>query len=385
MGLFREKFMRGLKAGRFERLTTEDLDAAVNACTAHNPLVPINRVDLMHVRYGIDTYFVELYNRPALQSLIDDDITYFPVCAGNEAALQRVKDALKDHPNALSAFPDEVAINGVKYALNKPHVFAPVTEFSCDNEDRERQDTWEQTLRTFQSMGAVRLDHKRKESLYTTPFFWSRACLHSWDVTGSVQNMRFRPLIGSAPDSYGYSEQDFRQLVEQVQTRTGRKNLNLLDVGGGTGDACLTAQQLYPSITATNLTLEDEIVMQPVDTVLAPAELMPVCFREKYGIILTNMAFCYMTIPALGLENCVHALAVGGTASLQVSTGHAPYAPNNYLQRLSEQYDCLRELEKSKCIELAITNEKERYSVKGKKSTEANVRITKLKSISPTA
>jgi hypothetical protein len=158
----------------------------------------------------------------------------------------------------------------------------------------------------------------------------------------------YRPLEG-----YGY---DSESLFKQVQISTGKKNITVLDLGGGIGLAAHDMKLSHPEISTINITCDTEPVMFTADrTTLCFAERFPKDLCESVDLVITNMAFRYFFFPDLAVKNVVTSLSVGGIADIFVTSERSSTPDDELEKRLSDTYFWLTDLAQKGIIEIEFS------------------------------
>jgi SAM-dependent methyltransferase len=157
-------------------------------------------------------------------------------------------------------------------------------------------------------------------------------------MTGTCNYMGYRDIIR-------YDVGRIKNLLAEIRLTSGRKNLTVLDLGGGIGLGLAGLKELDPDIYAINLTLHAEAAMYKTDrTILSPAERFPKSLKENVDLVISNMAFRYFRFPDLAVRNVVHSLRVGGIANIFVTCERSGGSDAELKRRLNKTYDWLQEL-----------------------------------------
>ena len=210
------------------------------------------------------------------------------------------------------------------------------------------------------ALGATPLSPIQKIALFSNPVIWRNASLR-WDDTsmpviseGTRRFFSHKPLGQIAQmDTYGFTPTHFRQILEDLRKRVGKKPIQVLDIGGGNGLAMYELEQYFSHgvIVPTNLTLEEHPAFWPVSRqVLAPAEYMPEYFHEAFSLIVTNMATRNFTYPDIAIRNALYALAVGGFAKLDFFWDNNPLPRKELGRRSVALWDRLKDLNDKRFI-----------------------------------
>ena len=196
-------------------------------------------------------------------------------------------------------------------------------------------------------------------------------------------------------ESYGL-ENPLQEITARIRQRTGRKIVNVLDVGGAAGIALKDVKKQDPQVSTWNMTMDMEPVTYDTDkTYLCIAERFPAELRESADLIISNYSFCYFPCQARALENCLQSLSIGGEAHLNISFGKQDIFVKNSANRMRQEYDRLASLKDSGKIELEVNGwEGEKHALVYQPSNyreseqerehfypPAFVRIRKLKSL----
>lgn len=164
-----------------------------------------------------------------------------------------------------------------------------------------------------------------------------------------------RNLYGS--ESYGFTIDSFRVLLYDVRKRQGKASaghLRGLDIGGSNGLAAHDAEELDTFLDMTNLTTRPALGSWLLrgGHILVPAERMPANFHERFDVIISNMAFCYMRFPDVSLRNAVHALNVGGILKISFNVSRdRSLERKEFVERVDKQFKWMADLEKKGVIE----------------------------------
>lgn len=134
-------------------------------------------------------------------------------------------------------------------------------------------------------------------------------------------------------------------ILDRLRSRTGKKVLHVLDVGGGQGRALHDLQALDPDIVTHNLTMEEHTAMFDVDHLhLRPAERMPADFEERMDLVISNVACRYMLYFDAAYRNVLAALAPGGEAFLDRNDEDCPLPSSERRERYASAMGIMERL-----------------------------------------
>ena len=125
------------------------------------------------------------------------------------------------------------------------------------------------------------------------------------------------------------------------------------------GKALQDIKELDPNIETHGITMEPEPAMFNADYFhYIVAERMPLSFRGKFHLIVSNMAFRYFLFQNIALLNVVKALAGGGYADLHFSyeSSHGTPSSEEYFLKIvpgvRSSYEAMKILMRKTMVEL---------------------------------
>ena len=179
-----------------------------------------------------------------------------------------------------------------------------------------------------------------------------------WNERGSETSfarMGYRTI-----DKYPFPlfAKSFTDAVRQLQTDIGKKELHVLDLGGGVGLGLHDVKKMHPELITYNATCDEEFCHYPTDFhIVGFAERMPLALQGKIDFIFSNMATRYFAFADLVMKCCVQMLGKGGVMSVFFSSESSINRDEEDVKfRMREAHDFLRELEKAGSIQLKINN-----------------------------
>ena len=305
-----QHFWRGIETGKFVPLTDEEIDDMITSVYFNGePLTGLTEEEENNIRKGLFKIAKSPSGTKILEDLASKEVVYLP----------------------KEKCPDGI------FKTKQPLLIIKGTE----------NITGETTTGAIDQDG-ITLSPAEKIRIFSDIEIWKSAGFH---------RQGYRPLLRTEEtygEDYGYTREQFVQLVEAIKRRTGKQDIKMLDVGGGIGEACQDAQNLCPEIEAVNLTIDEEPAMFPVKTVLKPAERMPADFREGFDLIVSKTAFGYFVYPDIALENCLQSLSVGGEARILFITGSQEYEVPDYVKRIVMEFRRLKKLAENGYIDLEV-------------------------------
>jgi SAM-dependent methyltransferase len=321
--LILKPFWDGLKNGKFIPHTEKELDAIVeNVYFKGDPLVELSPEEEKNVKSAIREHTKNYSpHKRGSMNLIEDEIWHLDgsVFMGDGF----IGDSDNEHGTLVGLCGNSPYLTRVRDKLTQA--------------------------------GAVILTNNYKLEMFSNLYFWKRVRVTGiWSNGGSGSGFGLCGYGNRPLTEYGFSAESFKTFVEKIKQDMDKDELKLLDVGGLLGEACYDAEQICPEVKTTNLTFSVEPVSYPVEMVVLSAERMPIEFREKYDIILSNIAFRYFTYPQLGLENCLQALSVGGESYLDVGTDRPAIKIADHAKRINRQFQRMKELRNLGYIDLDV-------------------------------
>lgn len=154
----------------------------------------------------------------------------------------------------------------------------------------------------------------------------------------------------------GYSNCDkIEKYIRYLQKTTGKKELHVLDLGGGIGLALRDLKKMHPELVTYNLTLNEEYSHYPCDFhIIGFAERMPMVLKGKIDLIFSNMATRYFAFTDRVIEGCISMLAPGGIMDIFFSSERSDTSDKDVKCRMKKAYDFLCGLKRAGKIELRI-------------------------------
>lgn len=379
-----QHFWDEIISGEFKSITDEDISEIINTVYLSQPtLTSLKEEELSKIKESLKNSLDHSIGRKLLQELAEKEIIFLPELS-TEEILKMVNSRDEGRPGPRGYIPEspaieitldsgekvkirvevspdkkrcEVQFENLSFVLTRPNFFT----LSIDPELIDRgvdSKGWEdKIIPVIRKLGGVVMDKRKKVDTFSDINIWGKASYHALKHGQPLTMQGYRNLYAQSPDeieTYGYTKERFTDLVANIRKRTGKENINMLDIGGGLGTASFQVEQLDNHIHATNLTIDEEPAMYPVERVLAPAEAMPESFREKYDLMVSNQAFRYFTYPDIALENCLKALSIGGEAEIVVGTSRQNVEVKDYAVRLAKEYKRLKELNDKGFIEFKI-------------------------------
>lgn len=156
--------------------------------------------------------------------------------------------------------------------------------------------------------------------------------------------------------SIPFFKRSFSDIVRQLQDDVGRKELHVLDLGGGVGLCLHDVKKMHPELITYNATCDEEFCHYPTDFhVVGFVERMPLALQGKIDFIFSNMATRYFAYTDLVMQCCVKMLTKGGVMSVFFSSERSINRDEEDIKRrMKKAHDFLKEFEKSGTIQLKI-------------------------------
>ncbi|MEK7603935.1 MAG: class I SAM-dependent methyltransferase [Patescibacteria group bacterium] len=165
-----------------------------------------------------------------------------------------------------------------------------------------------------------------KIDIFFNPHKWLKIRINKPRFSSDVTRYGNRNLLGE--DSYfrnTTSPDEFRNLLKSIRRQSGSEYLTVLDIGCGMGLALRDMKDLDSNLRTHGITMEQEPAMFNANYFhYLFAERMPLEFREKFHLIVSNMSFRYFLFPHRALQNTVKSLAKGGYARIIFSYDSIP-------------------------------------------------------------
>lgn len=206
---------------------------------------------------------------------------------------------------------------------------------------------------------------KEKIDMFFNPDQWLKIRLNELNRSSDMTRFGNRTLINK--DGFGYlkSADEFMNLLKRIRRQSDIEHLAVLDIGCGMGLALWDMKVLYHNLETHGITAEQEPAMFKVDHFhYLAAERMPLEFRGKFHLIVSNMSFRYFLFPHIALLNTVKSLAKGGYARISFSYDRIPEEPRELREYFLKQvpdansnYDAMKVLVKKAVSELKIAQE----------------------------
>lgn len=175
----------------------------------------------------------------------------------------------------------------------------------------------------------------------------------SWGST-SFARMGYRSI-----SEYGMPRnRSFTNVIRRLQAKIGRKELHVLDLGGGVGLALDNIKKMHPELVTYNATRDEEFCCYPSDFhIVGFMERMPLALQGKIDFIFSNMTTRYLAYSDLVIQCCVLMLARGGIMNIFFSSERSDNHCEEDVQcRMKKAYDYLRNLKQSGMIQLKINH-----------------------------
>jgi len=198
--------------------------------------------------------------------------------------------------------------------------------------------------------------------LFDPKIWWRKRIGFSDGGSSGLTSYGNRNLL--RPDGYFNDENEFKELLEKLRQRTSVSKLSILDIGCGMGKALQDMKELDSDIETHGITMEPEPAMFNADHFhYITAERMPLEFKGKFHLIVSNMAFRYFLFQHIALINVFKALANGGYAKLHFSYDRIDQTPESrsyFLEKVpgsQSNYDAMGVLMKKTMSELEVLQE----------------------------
>jgi hypothetical protein len=178
---------------------------------------------------------------------------------------------------------------------------------------------------------------------------------HTKNMSMDFSKMGYRTLKGYGNKFCGES---FTAVVRQLQADSGKKELHVLDLGGGMGFALHDAKKMHPELVTYNATRDEEFAHYPTDFhVVGFMERMPLALQGKIDFIFSNMTTRYLAYSDLVIQCCVLMLAKGGFMDIFFSSERSNNrCEEDISRRMKKAHDYLKSLERSGEIQLTINH-----------------------------
>ncbi|MBI2102376.1 class I SAM-dependent methyltransferase [Candidatus Woesearchaeota archaeon] len=362
----RERFREGLRAGTYRFWSQEEIaDVVEREMFFFEPLQELEEEDRTIIFGEICKHVSsESFNSPHYAELASEGVYVF---GAHETTL---RECGLDPPKLGNRYEILVPA-GREYFLREDYYL-------------QSRRGYQQLEEALQQCGRRPLSVEEKEKLFFDPKFMDSARLvGTWGSTGT-HGFGMRTL-----KEYGFTDEQFLEMVGRIQRSMGKKIINVLDVGGANGVALRDMRTLSDAIVTHNLTPTVEPAMYPVDFLhTCTAERMPASLRESMDLVFSNYAFCYFPGQNLALENILQVLSVGGEADLNLNWGKQDVFVPNFSQRMADQYRRLKKLHDQRYIELEVKgNERFPHPLSfpvdkgGRFYPPAHLKMRKLKSL----
>src|SRR3989344_4584716 len=202
---------------------------------------------------------------------------------------------------------------------------------------------------------------KEKIDMFFNPDQCIKIRLNELNSSSDIIRYGNRPLIDK--DGFGYLKDadEFKKLLRTIREKSGIEHLAVLDIGCGMGMALQNMKNLDSNIETHGLTMEQEPAMFKADYFhYLAAERMPLEFKGKFHLIVSNMSFRYFLFPHIALLNTVKSLAKGGYARISFSYDRIDQTPESrsyFLEKVpgsQSNYDAMKVLAGKMVSELEI-------------------------------
>lgn len=191
---------------------------------------------------------------------------------------------------------------------------------------------------------------EEKIKILSDPQTWVKGYVAIPNLTSPITH-GIRPFFkGPKTDSYGYSQNELKEILRKVHSDTQKESLKILDIGGGNGRAMWELKQEFRDLNVINLTIDEEPGMFPVTHLLCPAERMPNHLFENVDLAFSNTAWRYFLYPDLALRNLLAALSVGGQAAISFAWDRCPLPENEIEERVRGTISSLKKLRQAGVI-----------------------------------
>ncbi|MCK4967635.1 MAG: class I SAM-dependent methyltransferase, partial [Candidatus Aenigmarchaeota archaeon] len=203
-------------------------------------------------------------------------------------------------------------------------------------------------------------DPEAKSELFTLkdklklfdPSFWINQRLQEARSSGPLKCWGNREL-----KRYGFSDDDWKKILSKVRQTTNKKKLKILDIGCGMGLALQDIKAIDRNVETYGITCDQEPGMYQADKFYyLNAERMPVSFKNKFDIIISNISFRYFLFPHIALKNTILSLSKGGRAEIAFAFDRIPCGEpyDSYFRKLvPEAKDSYQAMKKIMFEELA--------------------------------
>ena len=161
---------------------------------------------------------------------------------------------------------------------------------------------------------------KEKIDMFFNPDQCIKIRLNELNSSSDIARYGNRTLIDK--DGFGYLKvgDEFKDLLRTSRRESGIEHLAVLDIGCGMGMALQDMKNLDYNLETHGITIEQEPAMFKADYLhYLAAERMPLEFKGKFHLIVSNMSFRYFLFPHIALLNTVKSLAKGGYARISFS------------------------------------------------------------------
>jgi hypothetical protein len=218
-------------------------------------------------------------------------------------------------------------------------------------QDDQRQDVYtKDMLRGAKNGYSLHLMTKEEKLVFLEDPMSLEAYWHEGRSISPFAKMGYRHF-----DDYSISRR-LPKMIRQTRAAMGRKDLRVLDLGGGVGLALSDIKKKYPELITYNATRDEEFSHYPSDFhVVAFMERMPLELQGSIDVIFSNMATRYLAYTDLVVQGCVSMLAKGGIMDVFFASERSDNPDENDIERrMKKAHDFLKDMESSRMVELEI-------------------------------
>ena len=179
----------------------------------------------------------------------------------------------------------------------------------------------------------------------------------SWHDDWSVMSFAAMGYRSINEYSIRYAK-SFTKAISKLQAVKGNKELHVLDLGGGVGQALSDIKKMHPELVTYNATRDEEFAHHPTNFhVIGFMERMPRALQGKIDFIFSNMTTRYLAFTDLVVQCCVLMLAEGGIMDVFFSSERSNNESQKDVElRMKKVYDFLKDQEQSGIVELKINH-----------------------------
>jgi SAM-dependent methyltransferase len=331
-------FWKAIDTSTFIPKTSSEIDRIMNEIyLSEDPLVETNKNIESNIKKSIEQTLETVLNKDIFKIIAENPIIYL--------RYEKTNNLDNTKYNTLDKF-----WQGIIFTHN--YLFMTNMEKNYENWYEKRQEA----MRIALTLGGKILSKKEKKEHFSNREIWEEGRYVKDNSNSGFSFWGHRKLFSNGKsESYYHKKENFIKRIEDIKKDTGKRKIELLDIGGGFGEACEDAENLNIGIHATNLLIDPLPVKFRTDTILCSAERMPKRFKNSYDIILSNMAFRYFSYPDIVLENVIQSLNVGGVALIDAGADRPRYRTNDFAERLANQYKRIKHLHDNGIITLKVS------------------------------